>query len=85
MSSPHTRKQLRGLPGLLESICQKRVLYKTLKGSLVMRFYILLRDELGEEFGVTIYAPDMDSCLDKLELEYPESTVVSVHAVNMGI
>jgi hypothetical protein len=50
-----------------------------------MRFYILLRDELGEEFGVTIYAPDMDSCLDKLELEYPESTVVSVHAVNMGI
>jgi hypothetical protein len=50
-----------------------------------MRFYILLRDELGEEFGVTMYAPDMDSCLDKLELDYPESTVVSVHAVNMGI
>ena len=50
-----------------------------------MRFYILLRDELGDTFGVTMYAPDMDSCLDKLELEYPESTVVSVHAVNMGI
>ena len=73
------------LSSLLKSICQKRVLHQTLKGNLVMRYYILLRDELGEEFGVTMYAPDIDSCLDKLELEYPESTVVSVHAVNMGI
>jgi len=50
-----------------------------------MRFYILLRDELGEEFGVTMYATDIDSCLDLLEIDYPESTVVNIHAVNMGI
>jgi hypothetical protein len=55
------------------------------EGNNTMRFYILLRDELGEEFGVTIYAPDMDSCLDKLELDYPESTVVNIHTINMGI
>ena len=70
---------------MLESICQKYLLHQTLKGNGKMRYYILLRDELGETFGVTMYAPDMDSCLDKLELDYPESTVVNVHAVNMGI
>lgn len=49
-----------------------------------MRFYILLRDELGEEFGVTMYAESLDDCLDLLAYEYPESSVVDVHQVSMG-
>jgi hypothetical protein len=49
-----------------------------------MRFYILLRDECGETFGVTMYAESLDDCLDLLADEYPESSVVDVNAVNMG-
>ena len=49
-----------------------------------MRFYILLRDELGETFGVTMYAESLNDCLDLLADEYPESSVVDVNAVNMG-
>jgi hypothetical protein len=46
----------------------------------MQRFYILLRDELGEDFGVYMYASDLDDCLDKLAAEYPESVVVNVKA-----
>jgi hypothetical protein len=49
-----------------------------------MRFYILLRDECGDTFGVTMYAESLDDCLDLLDEEYPESSVVDVHQVNMG-
>lgn len=42
------------------------------------RFYIVLSDELGEEFGVYMYASDLDDCLDKLAAEYPESVVLDV-------
>lgn len=51
---------------------------------MIMRFYIVLRDELGEEFGVTMYADSLDACLDKLDIEYPESVVVNVHSTRMG-
>lgn len=46
----------------------------------MQRFYILLSDELGESFGVYMYASDLDSCLDKLAYEYPESVVLDVKA-----
>ncbi len=49
-----------------------------------MRFYILLRDELGEEFGVTMYAESLDDCFDLLDEEYPESSVVDVNIISMG-
>jgi hypothetical protein len=49
-----------------------------------MRFYILLRDECGDTFGITMYAESLDDCLDLLAEEYPESSVVDVNAVNMG-
>ena len=50
-----------------------------------MRFYILLRDECGDTSGVTMYAESLDDCLDLLADEYPESSVVDVHQVNMGV
>ena len=46
----------------------------------MQRFYILLCDEMGESFGVYMYASDLDSCLDKLAYEYPESVVLDVKA-----
>jgi len=49
-----------------------------------MRFHIVLCDELGEEFSVTMYADSLDACLDLLDDEYPESSIVNVHQVNMG-
>jgi hypothetical protein len=49
-----------------------------------MRFYILLRDELGDTFGVTMYAESLDDCLDLLDEEYPESSVVDVNIIIMG-
>lgn len=42
------------------------------------RYYILLSDELGEEFGITIYSTSLDDCLDKIAYEYPESCVIDV-------
>ena len=44
------------------------------------RYYILLSDELGESFGVYMYAESIDDCLDKLDSEYPESCVVNIDA-----
>jgi hypothetical protein len=49
-----------------------------------MRFYILLRDECGDTFGVTMYAESLDDCLDLLTEEYPESSVVDVNMIMMG-
>jgi hypothetical protein len=49
-----------------------------------MRFYILLRDECGDTFGVTMYAESLDDCLDLLAEEYPESSVVDVNIIIMG-
>jgi len=49
-----------------------------------MRFYIVLRDELCMTFGVTMYAESLEACLDLLADEYPESSVIDVHQVNMG-
>jgi len=49
-----------------------------------MRFHIILCDELGEEFSVTMYAESLDACLDLLDEEYPESSVVDVNIVIMG-
>lgn len=53
------------------------------RGSSMKRFYILLSDELGEEFGVYMYSESLDGCLDKIASEYPESVVldVKVHAL----
>jgi hypothetical protein len=49
-----------------------------------MRFYILLRDECGDTFGVTMYAESLNDCLDLLAEEYPESSVVDVNMIIMG-
>jgi hypothetical protein len=46
----------------------------------MQRFYILLCDEMGECFGVYMYASNLDDCLDKLACEYPESVVLDVKA-----
>ena len=56
----------------------------TYRRNNTMRFYILLRDECGDTFGVTMYAESLDDCLDLLADEYPEASVVDVNAVNMG-
>lgn len=48
-----------------------------------MRFYILLRDECGDTFGVTMYAESLDDCLDLLYEEYPDASVAEVHQVSM--
>ena len=61
-----------------------RYLGKLNGGIKTMRFHIVLCDELCEEFSVTMYADNLDACLDLLDEEYPESSVVDVHQVNMG-
>jgi hypothetical protein len=44
----------------------------------MLRFYVELRDELGERFGVYIDATDLDSCVAIAALQYPESCVVDI-------
>jgi hypothetical protein len=47
------------------------------------RYHIVLVDEIGEEFSVTMYAEDDDTCFDLLDDEYPESRVLLVHTCKL--
>lgn len=46
------------------------------------RFYVLLIDELGDEFGVTVDVPDLvENVTEWIRDEYPESSIVFVRPV----
>ena len=45
------------------------------------RYYVLLCDELGGEFGVYVNAADMDSCMEIVAAQYPESGVIDARKV----
>ena len=42
------------------------------------KFHVILSDELGEEFSVELEAHDRDDAWDTVQMDYPESSVVSV-------
>lgn len=42
------------------------------------KYYIILSDELGEEFSVELLAHNMQSACDMLKAEYPESSIASI-------
>jgi hypothetical protein len=42
------------------------------------KFHVILSDELGEEFSVELEAYDRDDAWDTVQMDYPESAVVSV-------
>lgn len=43
-----------------------------------IRWHCVLRDELGEEFSVTLLAFDFEHLKGALELSYPESELLDV-------
>jgi hypothetical protein len=43
-----------------------------------IRWHCVLRDELGEEFSVTLRAFDFEHLKGALELSYPESELIDV-------
>jgi hypothetical protein len=42
------------------------------------KYHVILADELGEEFSVELTAYDRDDAWDTVQMDYPESSVVSV-------
>jgi len=45
----------------------------------MQRFHVLMRDELGEEFSVTVELPDLvDNVTEWIREEYPESDIILV-------
>lgn len=48
----------------------------------MQRFHVLMRDELGEEFSVTVELPDLvDNVTEWIREEYPESDIILVRPV----
>ena len=44
------------------------------------KFYVILRDELGDEFSVTVEIPDLvENVTEWVREEYPESSVVMIY------
>jgi hypothetical protein len=43
------------------------------------KYHVILADELGEEFGVEITAHDREDAWDTVQMDYPESSVLSVY------
>lgn len=43
-----------------------------------MAWHVILCDELGEDFSVTIIARDIDEVRDTIAEQYPESDIVSI-------
>ena len=43
------------------------------------RYYVLMIDELGEEYGVTVEVPDLvEDVAEWVREEYPESSIVYI-------
>jgi hypothetical protein len=43
-----------------------------------MKYHVILADECGDEFSVEIEACDYEDAWDTVQMDYPESGVVSV-------
>lgn len=41
----------------------------------MQRYFFVLCDELGDEFDISVNAPDFETALAKVESNYPESSV----------
>lgn len=42
------------------------------------KYYVMLTDECGEDFGVTIDAPNEEDAWETARMDYPESDVLTV-------
>ena len=48
----------------------------------MQRFYVLMRDELGDEYSVTVEVPDLvDNVTEWIREEYPESDIVLIRPI----
>ena len=45
------------------------------------RFHVILADELGDEFSIEVDGLDRNEVWETVEMEYPESSVLSVMAL----
>ena len=46
------------------------------------KFHVLMRDELGEEYSVTVELPDLvDNVTEWIREEYPESDIVLIRPI----
>ena len=42
------------------------------------QYHVILRDELGKEFSVTLRAFDTDHAIESIRFDYPESNIVAI-------
>lgn len=48
----------------------------------MLRFHVLMRDELGEEYSVTVELPDLVENVTKwVRDEYPESDIILIRPI----
>lgn len=48
----------------------------------MQRFHVLMRDELGEEYSVTVELPDLvDNVTEWVREEYPESEIILIRPI----
>ena len=48
----------------------------------MQRFHVLMRDELGDEYSVTVEVPDLvDNVTEWIRDEYPESDIVRIRPI----
>lgn len=45
----------------------------------MQKYHVLMRDELGEEYSVTVEMPDLvENVTEYVREEYPESTIILI-------
>lgn len=48
----------------------------------MQHFHVLMRDELGEEYSVTVELPDLvDNVTEWVREEYPESDIILIRPI----
>lgn len=48
----------------------------------MQRFHVLMRDELGEEYSITVELPDLvENVTEWVREEYPESDIILIRPI----
>ena len=54
----------------------------TERNNQMQRFHVIMRDELGDEYSVTVELPDLvDNVTEWIREEYPESDIILIRPI----